>query len=263
MSEPTGNQRQLEAIVLAAGKGTRMGGQRAKVLHEVAGRPMIDWVVDACEQAGVDRTIVVVGFEADRVRAHLADRSNCIFAEQREQLGTGHAVMQAEGLIQPSEGKDVLVLIGDGPLIRAETIEKLVDTHRRADASATLATAVLEDATGYGRIVRDGDGRLERIVEEKDADETQRAIREVNPSYYCFAAADLFDALARTDNDNAKGEYYLTDVLGLLRGDGCRIEVVDAVPPEDVLSINTPQQLEQVDRVLRRRAGMAETEARE
>ncbi|QNN24550.1 bifunctional N-acetylglucosamine-1-phosphate uridyltransferase/glucosamine-1-phosphate acetyltransferase [Planctomycetales bacterium ZRK34] len=249
--------RPLEAIILAAGKGTRMGSDLAKVLHPVADRPMVQWVIDACEAAGTRRVIVVVGHQAEAVREALADRDNVEFVEQTEQLGTGHAVMMAAPLY-PADQRDcdVLVLCGDGPLISDDTLKTLVTTHREADACATLATSVIEDATGYGRIVRHADGRFQRIVEHKDATDAERQIREINPSYYCFRAADLFRELDRIDNDNAKGEYYLTDVLGLLTGDGKTVQVVDAVPPQDVLSINTPQQLAEVDALLRRRLGM-------
>jgi len=247
------SERSLEAIVLAAGKGTRMTGDRAKVLHPVADRPMVRWVLDACRAAGCERSVVVVGYQADVVREELADRHDCAFVEQTEQLGTGHAVMQAGPLYDGDTDADVVVLYGDGPLIRGRTIEQLVRTHRGSGAAATLATAVLEDPTGYGRIVRDDSGRFRRIVEQKDADEAERAIREVNPGYYCFRAGELFRALDRTDNDNAKGEYYLTDVLGILVSEGRPVEVVEAVPPEDVLSINTPEQLTEVDRIMRQR----------
>ena len=245
--------RRLEAIILAAGKGTRMGGNMPKVLHPVADRPMVHWVLEACERAGCDRAVVVIGHEAEEVERALEDHPDAVFAEQSEQLGTGHAVMQAAENYHAREDTDVLVLCGDGPLIREETIRRVVERHRESGAAATLATAVLEDPTGSGRIIREEGGAFARIVEEKDADETERRITEVNPSYYCFRAADLFDALERIENDNAKGEYYLTDALEVLVSAGERVEVVDTVPAEDVLSINTPEQLEAVDRVLRRR----------
>ena len=258
--------RRLDAIIMAAGKGTRMGSDLPKVLHPVAGRAMVHWVLDACEAAGAQRQVVIVGHGREQVEAELAARADCVFVEQREQLGTGHAVMQAGPLYREhAEQTDVLVLAGDGPLIRPETLTQLVQRHRTTGAAATLATARLDDPAGYGRIVRDGEGRFVRIVEEKDADAAERAIDEVNPSYYCFRAAELFEALSQTDNANANGEYYLPDVLEILlrrgegggAGDGGRtgVQVVDAVPAEDVLSINTPVQQEQVDAILRRRLG--------
>lgn len=249
--------RRLEAIILAAGKGTRMGSDLPKVLHPVADRPMVHWVIDACEQAGAIRQVIVVGHEADRVREALAEREQCLFVEQRQQLGTGHAVMMAgEVYARDGEQVDVLVLYGDGPLIRAQTLRRLVAAHRGSGAAATLATAMLDDPRGYGRIIRDANGRFAGIVEQKDADERQQAIREVNPGIYCFRADALFEALGRIGNTNAKGEYYLTDVPGLLASEGRKVELVEAMAAEDVLSINTPQQLAEVDGLMRQRLGM-------
>jgi bifunctional N-acetylglucosamine-1-phosphate-uridyltransferase/glucosamine-1-phosphate-acetyltransferase GlmU-like protein len=174
---------------------------------------------------------------------------------QMPQLGTGHAVDMARGLFaRGALGDEVLVLCGDGPLIRPHTLQVLLDTHRESGAAATLATAVIPDATGYGRIERDAHGSFRRIVEQKDATPAQLAIREINPSYYCFRTADLFDALKRVTNQNASGEYYITDVFELLLKDGKRVSVVDAVPPEDVLSVNTPEQLAEVSRILSSRS---------
>jgi bifunctional UDP-N-acetylglucosamine pyrophosphorylase/glucosamine-1-phosphate N-acetyltransferase len=149
--------------------------------------------------------------------------------------------------------RDVFVLAGDGPLIRPQTLDRLLHVHRDADAAATLATALLDDPTGYGRIIRDEGGAFEAIIEHRDATEEQLQINEINPSYYCFASDKLFDGLARVGNDNRQGEFYLTDVPAVLKGGGDTVCVVDAVPTEDVLSINTPQQLAEVDAILRRR----------
>lgn len=253
-----GPLRQLDAVILAAGKGTRMNSDLPKVLHPVAGRPMVRWVIDACREVGCRSVVLIVGHRAELVREELADEAGIVFVEQTEQLGTGHAIMQPAYLYENAADTDLLVLCGDGPLIRRSTLEALLATHRQDQAAATLATAVLDDATGYGRIVRDDDGRFARIVEHKEATEQEKAIREVNPSYYCFRAEDLFATLPKLSNDNAKGEYYITDVFGLLEAEGRPVSVVDAVPAEDVLSINTPDQLEQVDRVLRDRLDMAE-----
>lgn len=250
-------QRGLSAIVLAAGKGTRMNSDLPKVCHEVGGRPMVCAVVDACLEAGCGRVVVVVGYEQGMVRSALEGYDGRVaFVEQPEQLGTGHAVGCARGEFEglgPGE-HDVFVLAGDGPLIRARTLATLLDRHRSVGASATLATSVIGDPAGYGRIVRDGAGGFLRIVEQKNATEAELSIREVNPSYYCFDAARLFAALERVGRDGVSGEYYVTDVPGLLLGDGERVEVIDAVPPGDVLSINTPEQLAEVDRVFRSRA---------
>lgn len=241
------------AIIMAAGKGTRMGGDLAKVLHPVQGRPMVCWVVDACKAAGVHMCVVIVGYQADAVKASLKGVPGVVFSEQKEQLGTGHAARMAEPHFQGKPATDVFVLAGDGPLIRTETLNKLLDVHRKQGASATLATAVLDNPTGYGRVLRNADGSFKAIVEQKDATPEQLKVNEVNPSYYCFRSDDLFASLGQVKNDNKQREYYLTDAPTLLQARGKRVAVVDAVPPEDVLSINTPEQLAEVDAILGKR----------
>jgi len=245
------------AILLAAGKGTRMGGdpgqQRPKVLYEVAGRPMLCWVVDACKAAGCQTIVVVVGYQGQRVREALADEPACVFVEQAEQLGTAHAAEMARPIFEGRPQCDVFVLAGDGPLIRGQTLARLLEVHRRSKADCSLATAVIDDPTGYGRIIRDDKGRFAGIVEHKDATDAQRAIREVNPSYYCFNSAALFAGLSRVSNHNTQGEYYITDLPAQFKAAGRTVTVVEAVPPEDVLSINNPQQLAEVDAILRQR----------
>ena len=247
------------AIVLAAGKGTRMKSDLPKVMHHANGRPMVEWVVAAARAVGCSPAVLVIGHGADLVRGHFQVAEDVEFVMQMPQLGTGHAVDQARELYARGElGDEVLVLCGDGPLIRPHTLQVLLDTHRESGAAATLATAVIPDPSGYGRIERDAHGNFRRIVEQKDATPGQLEIREINPSYYCFRTADLFDALRRVTNQNASGEYYLTDVFELLLRDGKRVSVVDAVPAEDVLSVNTPEQLAEVSRILEgRSAGQA------
>jgi len=241
------------AILLAAGKGTRMGTDLPKVLHEVAGKPMLRWVVEACFAAGVQRCVVVVGYRGDDVRAAMADEPRCVFVDQVEQLGTAHAADMARPIFENLPAGDVFVLAGDGPLIRSQTLARLLEVHRRTKAAATLATAVIDDPTGYGRIVRNAQNHFARIVEQKDASPEELALHEVNPSYYCFRSDDLFATLANVGNTNQSAEYYLTDVPGLLRKQGRAVTLVDAVPAEDVLSINTPEQLAEVDRILQQR----------
>lgn len=238
---------------MAAGKGTRMGGDTAKVLVEVAGRPMLAWVLDACRAAGCTDIVLVVGYQADRVRGLFRGEPGVSFVDQTEQLGTGHAAMMAEPVLADQPNRDVFVLAGDGPLIRSSTLTALLKTHRRTAAVATLATSVIPDPTGYGRIVRDDAGVFACIVEQKDATDEQLAIQEVNPSYYCFQAGPLFDGLRAINNQNASGEYYITDVPGVLLRDGQTVSVVDAVPPDDVLSINTPAHRDAVEQVLQAR----------
>jgi bifunctional UDP-N-acetylglucosamine pyrophosphorylase/glucosamine-1-phosphate N-acetyltransferase len=248
------------AIILAAGKGTRMGSDLPKVVHQVGGRPMVSIVAEACHAVGCSPIVAVVGHGREHVERALDGAPGDVrFALQAEQLGTGHAVLAAEPqLADVTADADVLVLCGDGPLIREATIRTLLETHRSAGAAATLATAVVDDPTGYGRIVRDRQGRFERIVEQKNATPDELAIREINPSYYCFKLGPLMDALGRVERNPKTGEYYLTDVPALLLAGGARVEVVDAVPAEDVLSINTPEQLAEVDRIYRTRRGSAQ-----
>lgn len=252
------------ALIMAAGKGTRMNSDLPKVVHEVGGRPMVCHVVDACLKAGCERVVVVVGYQQELVRAALGGYGGRLaFAVQAEQLGTGHAVRCAEpALAGLDPATPLLVLAGDGPLIRAETLQRILERHAGAGARATLATSVVEDPTGYGRIVRDGRGVFAGIVEQKNATPEQAAIREINPSYYCFRLEALLEALGKVGRNERSGEYYLTDVPSILVADGGGVEVIDAVPPEDVLSINTPEQLAEVDRILRDRSAGAAGVAR-
>lgn len=260
----TTQQHSPAAIILAAGKGTRMKGDLPKVVHPVGGRPMVCAVVDACLRAGCGRIIAVVGYKQELVRQALASYPQVEYAVQDQQLGTGHAVLCARPVIQagPQAAGDIFVLCGDGPLIRAATLCTLLERHRRTGAAATLATAVIDDPTGYGRIVRDSAGRFAAIVEHKNATDAQRAIREVNPSYYCFRAGELFAALEQVKRNPASGEYYLTDTLEVLLGQGKGVEVEAAVPPEDVLSINTPEDLAVVDGIYRSRGAAGGQRAR-
>ena len=230
-----------------------------KVMHEACGRPLVHWVVDAVRSHGISAApvVVVVGSGREVVEASWPDQPEWLqFAVQEEQLGTGHAVDMARDFFadETTRGEtDVFVLCGDGPLIRSSTLQTLHQRHAESGAAATLATGVLENPDGYGRIQRNEDGSFDRIVEQKDANEAQLAINEVNPSYYIFKADALFDRLSRLSNNNASGEYYITDLFAMMKEDGLQVEVVDAVPSEDVLSINNPEQLAEVDRVLRTR----------
>ncbi len=244
---PASNPRPLAAVILAAGKGTRMQSDLPKVCHTVASVPMVRIVHDVCRQAACDPIVAVVGYKQDLVRKAL-DGTEARFAIQDEQLGTGHAVACTADILADFPG-DILILCGDGPLIRAQTLRTLVQRHRQTDAACTLATSVIDDPTGYGRIVRDDTGAFVGIVEQKNATPEQLEIREVNPSYYCFRAADLFEFLPRLTRNDRSGEYYITDLPALLMEASRRVEVIDAVAPEDVLSINTPEDLRRVERV--------------
>ena len=245
------------AIILAAGKGTRMRSDLPKVVFEIGGRPMVCSVVDACLAAGCTRIVVVVGHEQELVRSALASYGERVeYAVQDQQLGTGHAVTCAAGLFErerQSKGHNVFVLCGDGPLIRKATLDTVLNKHAGSKADATLATAVIDDPSGYGRIARDASGRFVAIVEQKNCTSEQLRIREVNPSYYCFDVKSLFEALPRVTRNALTNEYYLTDVPALLMSGGGRVEVIEAVPAEDVLSINTPEDLAKVDAIYRMR----------
>jgi bifunctional N-acetylglucosamine-1-phosphate-uridyltransferase/glucosamine-1-phosphate-acetyltransferase GlmU-like protein len=217
---------------------------------------MVQAVVDACREAGCRRIVLVVGYKQELVREAMQGQSDVEFAVQPEQLGTGHAVRCAEPLFQRESaepGHDVFVLAGDGPLIRAATLSQLLARHRSTGAAASLATSRIPDPAGYGRIVRNAHDRFTAIVEHKDCTPDQLKINEVNPSYYCFDARALFTTLAKVTRNAASGEYFITDIPGLLLTEGRHVEVIDAVPPEDILSINTPEQLAEVDRIYRSR----------
>jgi bifunctional UDP-N-acetylglucosamine pyrophosphorylase/glucosamine-1-phosphate N-acetyltransferase/UDP-N-acetylglucosamine pyrophosphorylase len=248
------------AIVLAAGKGTRMGGDLPKVLFEAAGKPLVCWVLDALAAAGVQDRIVVVGYRADMVERALAGSPGVSFALQREQHGTGDAVAAAADAIrarlagEPADSRrPVVIVCGDSPMLRPESVTGLLQEFSSRDASCLLGTAVTDDPSGLGRIVRDGNGRFTRIVEQKDATLEERGIREVNMSTYVFEARDLLESLASLRPDNAAGEYYITDCPGMLLAAG---KVVDAIPcldASETLSVNTPEQLAAVAEAILRR----------
>ncbi len=245
------------AIILAAGLGKRMNSDLPKVLHEVGGRPMVCAVVDACRDVGCRRVVLVVGHKQELVRKVFEGQRDIEFAVQDQQLGTGHATRCAAGLFSTEScepGHPVFVLAGDGPLIRAHTLGAMLDKHASTGALATLASSVIDDPTGYGRIVRDGRGAFRAIVEHKDCTPEQLAIREVYPSYAVFDAQTLFAELAALKPNARANEYFITDVPASLLAQGKRVEVIPAVPPEDVLSINTPDQLAEVDRIYRSRS---------
>jgi len=232
------------AIILAAGKGTRMSSDIPKVLNTIGGRPMLAFVVDAVRAADVKDIYIVVGYRADEVRKAM-EGEDVTFVLQEEQLGTGHAVMQCEPALDGFDGT-VLVLNGDVPGLKPETITSFRDAHLAANTAATVLSAELDNPTGYGRIVKDEQGHLAGIVEEKDADEATRAIQEVNSGLFCFDKAPLFDALASTSSDNAQGEYYLTDVIKLLRERGDRVGAYKVSNADEVSGVNTDTELEQL-----------------
>ncbi|MCO8124955.1 NTP transferase domain-containing protein [Stieleria sp. TO1_6] len=240
------------AIILAAGKGTRMKSDLPKVLCPVVGRAMIHFVIDALEAAGIHRQIVVVGYQADAVKAELATRrnSNIEFALQAEQLGTGHAVQCCEQPLADQTGPTIVVA-GDSPLIQASSLKTLLNHFADTQPALLLGTLEKDDPTGLGRIVRNAQGDFMGIVEHKDATPEQLAITEVNMSTYLFQTPDLKAALAMLRNDNAQSEYYLTDSARLLRESGRPVEALPALQPCESLSINNPEELQLVDQKMR------------
>ncbi len=240
----------LVTVVLAAGKGTRMKSALPKVLHRVSGKHMLQHVLDAAKAAGAKRNIVVTGFGGETVREAIGDQAE--FVTQEEQLGTGHAVLQAKSLLEGETGT-VMVLCGDTPLLTGELLKRLYDAHQEVGAKATVLTAIMPDPTGYGRIVHMADGSVEKIVEHKDATEEEREIKEINSGIYCFEAKELFAALGEVKNDNAQGEYYLPDVLEILRKQGKKIWAVATEDYESTFGINSRSQLAQAEKILRHR----------
>jgi bifunctional UDP-N-acetylglucosamine pyrophosphorylase / glucosamine-1-phosphate N-acetyltransferase len=239
------------SLILAAGKGTRMKSDLAKVLHTVDGRALVEYVVDTAEGLGLTPNVVVVGHQADRVREVLRGRP-VVFADQPEQRGTGDAVSRARRALGAFEGT-LAVLCGDVPFLRASTLRELFRRHEDGGFDATILTAVLDDATGYGRILRGPDGDVTAIVEHKDASEEQRAVREINSSIYCFRYPLVQDALREVRDENSQGEFYLTDTISVLRAWGRRVGAWAAPDPREVSGINTPRQLEDLARYYHQR----------
>ena len=240
------------AIILAAGGGSRMGTQIAKVLHEVCGRPMLAYVLDACREVGVTRIYVVVGCGAEEVKEQFGNAEDIVWIEQAEQKGTAHAVLCCKEHLADFEGQ-TLVLCGDMPLIQAETLKILLKKHEDKQSAATLATTVLDDPTGYGRIIRDAEGDFQAIVEHNDCTNGQLAVKEVNPSYYIFDNKILFEALEQVKPDNAKKEYYITDTLSIIIAAGRKVAAVTAVQAEDAMGVNSKAQLSEVNKIMQRR----------
>lgn len=238
------------AVILAAGKGTRMKSALPKVLHAVGGKSMLRHVMTAAEQAGAKRTLVVVGFGGDKVQAEIGAAAE--FVLQAEQLGTGHAMMQVQPVLAGFSGT-ILLLCGDTPLLTGQALLDLVATHQQSGAAATVLTAKPADATGYGRILRDESGQVLGIVEQKDATAEQKQIGEINTGIYCFEAAPLFAALAGLTCNNAQKEYYLTDVLAILAQAGQQVGAVEVADFQETLGINSRLQLAEAEKILRQR----------
>jgi len=240
-------ERKVQAVILAAGKGTRMKSDLPKVLHRIEGRTLLDHVLDTAEAAGVDRCVAVVGHQADRVR-ETCSRDGVTFVLQEPQLGTGHAVQMAAPALEP--GGLCLVLAGDVPLLRPSTLERVIRRAAAGDAAAVVLTCVVPDAGAYGRIVKDGTGAVRAIVEARDATEEQLAIGEYNTGVFCFETTELIAALEALTPDNSQGEYYLTDTVAVLVAAGKRVVAESCDDPDEVVGINTVEELEAAGRLL-------------
>ena len=240
----------IMAIVMAAGKGTRMKSKKSKLVQKIYGKEIVKRAVENAEKAGVKDIVAVVGYMKEEVMAVLGDKVK--YAVQDEMLGTGHAVMQAKEYLKGKKGK-VLVLNGDVPLIRPETLNKLLEKSIENKEYATLLTAIYDNPTGYGRIVRDEGGNVEAIVEEKDTTDEQKEIKEINAGIYCFDIEELLSALEKISPNNAQGEYYLTDVIQIMNEKGLKTGAVIVEDNTEILGINDRIQLEMLTKILQMR----------
>lgn len=248
------SENQPVAVILAAGKSTRMKSDLPTVLHPVGGRPMIEHVLDATRAAGVGRIVVVVGHQAERVKEALSKHRDVTFALQSEQKGTGHAVMMCAETLAAHDGP-VLILAGDTPLLQGKSLAELLAVQKKENAAAVIGTAVTDANEGLGRIVRDQTGEFVKIVEQRDATPEQLAIREINTGCYVFDCRLLFDALSRVRTDNKQGEYYLTDCPAILLADGKRVVASDSLDIIEAKGVNTQEQLADVELALAARSG--------
>jgi len=240
----------LAAIILAAGKGTRMKSGLVKVLHTLMGMPMLCFIVDVVKRIDFNKIVVVVGFQEEVVRKRFEDK-DLIFVEQREQLGTGHAVLCAEETLKGFDG-DVLIICGDVPLIKDDTVRALVEFHQESNSRVTVLTTKLEDPTGYGRIARGDSGDIIGIVEDKDASDAEKKLEEVNTGIYCVEAVYLFDLLRKVGRDNKQSEYYLTDVVAIAAERGDKVLSLLREDPLEVLGINNRIEMARASEVIRK-----------
>ncbi|MBX9955005.1 bifunctional UDP-N-acetylglucosamine diphosphorylase/glucosamine-1-phosphate N-acetyltransferase GlmU [Peribacillus simplex] len=238
------------AIILAAGQGTRMKSKLYKVLHPVCGKPMVQHVIDQVNQLQIEDIVTVIGHGAEMVQEQLGD--SCKYALQEQQLGTAHAVMQAESVLSAKSGT-TLVICGDTPLIKAETMKELIALHEQSQAKATILTAYADNPAGYGRVLRGEGGLVEKIVEHKDASEEERYVKEINTGTYCFDNQALFSALQKVSNENVQGEYYLPDVIEILKEEGEVVTAFQSSEFEETLGVNDRVALSQAEQILRKR----------
>ncbi|MCY7906022.1 bifunctional UDP-N-acetylglucosamine diphosphorylase/glucosamine-1-phosphate N-acetyltransferase GlmU [Bacillus inaquosorum] len=238
------------AVVLAAGQGTRMKSKLYKVLHPVCGKPMVEHVVDEALKLSLSKLVTIVGHGAEEVKKQLSDKSE--YALQAEQLGTAHAVKQAQRFLADEKGVTI-VICGDTPLLTAETMEQMLKEHTQREAKATILTAVAEDPTGYGRIIRGENGAVQKIVEHKDASEEERLVTEINTGTYCFDNEALFRAIDQVSNDNAQGEYYLPDVIEILKNEGETVAAYQTGNFQETLGVNDRVALSQAEQFMKER----------
>ncbi len=229
------------AVILAAGKGTRMKSDLPKVLHDIEGKPLLSYVLDAAAGAGAKKIIVIIGHQAQMVRERFAD-CGCVFVKQEPQLGTGHAVLQAKKELNNYNGL-TLILCGDVPLLKPETIKNLIKEHVQTDSCLTVLTTLVPDAHGYGRIVKDKKGDIEKIVEQLDATDDEKKISEINTGIYCVNTPFLLSALEKIENKNNKQEYYLTDIVEIARRECRKAHACVTNDYIEVMGINTPDEL--------------------
>jgi bifunctional UDP-N-acetylglucosamine pyrophosphorylase/glucosamine-1-phosphate N-acetyltransferase len=238
----------FKTLVLAAGKGTRMKSDLPKVIHKVNGMPMIEKILKTLKNIGSEENILILGHKKEEVLAVVGEVPYVI---QGEQLGTGHAIMQGKDKLKDYDG-DIMVLCGDTPLLREETLQNLYEHHKNSGASTTILTSIYENPFGYGRIVKEN-GTVKAIVEEKEADEKTKKIKEVNAGVYCFNAKELFNALSKVNNNNEKGEYYLTDVIGIQSAENKKIESFILADDREILGVNSKVELAEASEILRAR----------
>lgn len=237
------------AIILAAGQGTRMKSDTSKVLHKIFNKPLVYYPIQAARQAGAQEICLIVGHRAEEVKEVMGEEVS--YALQAEQLGTGHAVMQAIDFI--GDSGEVVILYGDTPLITGETIEKMLAFHRKKRNAATVLSAIVDDPTGYGRIIRDESSYFVKIIEQKDATDKEKRIKEINGGMYVFEAALLKEALSKITDNNAQKEYYLTDTIEILLNDGHNVDAIAITNADDILGVNSREQLAETTAIMRER----------